>query len=53
MALPEDVAITESGWSVCFSRRGISSANLTLTLTHPDHRSRQVEVLLGGLTRVI
>ena len=48
----EDVTVEESGWSVCFSRRGVSDANTVLTVTHPEYASRQVEVLLGGLTRV-
>ena len=44
--------MTDSAWVVCFNARGISSNNLTVTLSHPDRGSRQVEVLLGGATRV-
>ena len=53
LELPDEVTMTDTGWSVCFSRRGISSTNVTVTLTHPDFGSSQVEVLLGGSTRVI
>lgn len=51
--LPEGVTLTDTGWSVCFSSRGISSDNVVLTLQHDVHGSEQVEVLLGGTTRVV
>lgn len=51
--LPEGVTMTSSSWSVCFSGRGTSSDNLTIDLWHADHGSRQVEVMLGGTTRVL
>ena len=51
--LPQGVTLTDTGWSVCFSSRGISSDNVTLTLQHDEYGSEQVEVLLGGTTRVV
>jgi Tfp pilus assembly protein FimT len=53
LELPRDVTMSDTGWSVCFTRRGISTANVIVTLSHPDRGSSQVEVLLGGGTRVI
>lgn len=51
--LPPGVTLTDTGWSVCFSSRGISSDNVVLTLQHDAYGSEQVEVLLGGTTRVV
>ena len=51
--LPDEVTMTDTDWTVCFGRRGLSTANLTVTLVHPDFGSKQVEVLLGGATRVL
>lgn len=51
--LPEGVTLADTGWSVCFSSRGISSDNVVLTLQHDMYGSEQVEVLLGGTTRVV
>jgi len=51
--LPEGVAIQEEGWAVCFNSRGISSDNVVVTLAHASYGTRQVEVLLGGTTRVL
>ena len=53
LQLPDEVTMTDTDWTVCFGRRGLSTANLTVTLVHPDFGSKQVEVLLGGTTRVI
>ncbi len=51
--LPRGVTMTDTAWTVCFTRRGISTANVVVTLSHPDLGSIRVEVLLGGGTRVI
>jgi len=51
--LPDGVAMTDSTWRVCFSSRGISANNTIVTLTHPDFGQKQVEVLIGGTTRVL
>jgi len=48
---PAQVDLVETDWSVCFDNRGIASENLVLTLQHPDHGSRQLEILRGGLLR--
>lgn len=53
LELPDEVKMTATDWSICFSRRGVASANVTVTLTHPDRGAVQVEVLLGGATRVV
>jgi prepilin-type N-terminal cleavage/methylation domain-containing protein len=51
--LPQGVTLGGTAWSVCFSSRGISSDNVVITLQHDEHGSEQVEVLLGGTTRVV
>jgi len=53
LEFPRGVAMTDTGWTVCFNSRGLASANLTVTLVHPEFRSRQVEVLLGGAAREV
>lgn len=53
LELPRDVTMTDTGWAVCFTSRGLSSDNLTITLVHPEYRAREVEVLLGGAARVV
>ena len=50
--LPQGVTLDRTNWSVCFDSRGISDANVVVTLAHADFGSRQVEILLGGGTRV-
>jgi Tfp pilus assembly protein FimT len=51
--LPTGVTMSPSSWSVCFSSRGISTNNVTVTLTHPTYGSKSVEVLYGGTSRVL
>ena len=51
--LPEKVTLTDTTWTVCFSSRGISSNNLLVGLSHPESGTRQVEVMLGGTTRIV
>ena len=53
LAFAGDVTLTDTSWSVCFSGRGVADAARTLTLTHPDLGSTDVEVLLGGVARVV
>ena len=53
LALEEQVELTDTDWTVCFSGRGVSSNNVVITLSHPDFGTKQVEVLLGGTTRII
>ena len=53
LELPDGVSMSDATWSVCFSSRGISANNLTVTLEHDLYGSRQVEVLLGGTTRIV
>lgn len=51
--LPTGVTFESTDWSACFSSRGISSTNVTATLQHDTYGSADVEVLVGGTTRVI
>lgn len=53
LALPRDVTMTDTSWTACFTSRGLSTGNLTITLAHPDYRSQRVEVLLGGAARTV
>ncbi len=53
LELPEDVVFTDTSWSVCFSSRGVADANVTVPIWHPTGGALQVEVLLGGATRVL
>ena len=51
--LSTGVTQSPTNWSVCFNSRGISTANVIVTLTHPKYGSRRVEVLVGGTSRVL
>ena len=51
--LATGVTQSPTTWSVCFNSRGISTANVIVTLTHPKYGSRSVEVLVGGTSRVL
>ncbi len=51
--LPKGVTLSDTSWSVCFSSRGISADNITIELQHDQFGTRQVEVLLGGMTRIV
>ncbi len=53
LELPRGVATSDTSWSVCFSSRGISNNNLTIGLYHTSYGSEQIEVLLGGTTRLL
>jgi len=52
LTLPDGVGMTALDWSVCFSSRGVANSNVTIRLTHSEYGSREVEVLLGGTTRI-
>jgi hypothetical protein len=51
--LAQGVTFSDTSWSVCFSSRGISAGNVVVTLEHGLYGSEQVEVLIGGTTRVV
>jgi len=53
VTMPDGVTVDSEGWAVCFNSRGISSDNVVVTLSHGGYGTRQVEVLLGGTTRVL
>jgi prepilin-type N-terminal cleavage/methylation domain-containing protein len=52
-ALSTGVTMSPSSWSVCYSSRGIATANVVVTLAHSRYGSRRVEVLVGGASRVL
>lgn len=50
LTLPTGSSLTATDWEICFTSRGLASANTVLTLQ--DQRvSRRVEILLGGGVR--
>ena len=51
--LPAGVTLTSTTWKVCFTSRGVSTDNTVITLSHHHYGTRQVEVLIGGTTRVL
>jgi prepilin-type N-terminal cleavage/methylation domain-containing protein len=51
LELPHGVALAETAWSVCFNGRGQATENVILTLNHPDHPARRLEILRGGAVR--
>jgi prepilin-type N-terminal cleavage/methylation domain-containing protein len=53
LQLPEGVSVSETDWSVCFTSRGIATTNHTIQLQHDQYGTIDIEVLLGGTTRVI
>ncbi len=53
LTLPDDVTLTDTEWFVCFNARGIANDTVVVDLWHPKKGTRQVEVLLGGVSRVL
>jgi prepilin-type N-terminal cleavage/methylation domain-containing protein len=53
LELTEGVRLGATAWTVCFSSRGTSADNVTVSVTHPEYGSRQIEVMLGGSTRIL
>jgi Tfp pilus assembly protein FimT len=53
LELPQGVTVVESGWTLCFSSRGVADENMILTLEHFGSGQREIEVLLGGTTRLL
>ena len=51
--LPEGVAFQGDAWSLCFDSRGIASSQLTITLANDDGEDRRLEILRGGILRVV
>ena len=49
--LPDGVRFADTEWSVCFNSRGIASDALTIRLSDALFGERDLEVLLGGVTR--
>ena len=53
LELPEEVELSATTWSLCFNSRGLASSNLTITLQQDQFGTRDIEVLLGGTSRVL
>jgi Tfp pilus assembly protein FimT len=53
LELAAGVRLDDTTWTVCFSSRGTSADNVTIGVSHPEHGARQVEVMLGGSTRIL
>lgn len=53
LQLPQGVTVESTSWSVCFGSRGVSSDNQVIGLEHSQYGTIDVEVLLGGTTRVL
>ena len=53
LELPEGVEWSSTAWNLCFSSRGLASNNLTISLQHAQFGTRDIEVLLGGTSRVL
>jgi prepilin-type N-terminal cleavage/methylation domain-containing protein len=51
--LPDGVTLTDTTWVACFSSRGHADSNATLTVQDSGSDTRQVEVLIGGMTRIL
>ncbi len=51
LALPRGVNLTDTTWSICFGSRGTATTSQTMTLTHAEQGTLQLEVLVGGLVR--
>jgi prepilin-type N-terminal cleavage/methylation domain-containing protein len=52
LILPENVSITDLGWSICFDARGFASVDETIPLEDIYDGEQSVEVYLGGAVRV-
>lgn len=53
LELPRGVELSSTAWNLCFSSRGLASNNLTISLQHDQFGTRDIEVLLGGTSRVL
>ena len=53
LELPEGVEMSSTAWTLCFNSRGLASSNLTISLQHDQFGARDIEVLLGGTSRVL
>ena len=51
VAMPAGVSVA-TGWSVCFGARGIADSNVSVAVDDGVAPPRNVEVMLGGTTRV-
>lgn len=49
---PDTVQMMETAWSVCFSSRGIADNNLVLPIRDETGRERNLQVFLGGASRI-
>jgi Tfp pilus assembly protein FimT len=53
LSLPNDSAFSDTGWSVCFTPRGLAASNVSFMLYGEGYSHyRTVEVALGGGVKV-
>jgi len=53
LSLPDEITLTDTTWTICFNSRGMSTGHTTVTLQHDYQGTAEIQVLLGGTTRVI
>lgn len=53
LEFPTGVLLTDTGWTLCISSRGLPDANLTIEVADNEYHSKQVEIMLGGAVRVL
>lgn len=51
LSLPSGASLSDTTWSVCFTSRGLSDSNFSVTVLDTQSGSKTVEVLLGGGVR--
>jgi prepilin-type N-terminal cleavage/methylation domain-containing protein len=52
LQMPTGAQLAATGWSICFTARGLSDSNTVLTVNDNQSGARSVEVLLGGSVRL-
>ncbi len=52
LELPRGAYMNDTAWSVCFNTRGLADTSLSIGVSDGGE-SKQVEVVLGGATRVL
>ena len=50
--LPDGAIVTNTDWTLCYTPRGVSDDNFTISVFDLDNRSKTLEVLLGGAVRL-
>lgn len=50
--LPDDVTLTSTTWSICFSSRGLADSNIVVSLEDAYGSAESIEVYLGGAVEI-